>query len=341
MPTSLDALSFESHFLDHIRPVWRELRKRNLAGRLVVERTLVDRAEGYGFGDLDVYDAVEVRRRERYPEPRPGDGPTALVASYGDIKLGRRLGYRNFVFLEHGAGQSYEGDRRQTRHPSYAGGIDREDVALFLVPNEYSAKRWRAAYPAVRTEIVGSPKLDDLPARGPGPRPTVAVSFHWDSSIIPEIRSALGHYRAVLPALAERFAVIGHGHPRAYELARVYRRLGIEYVPEFEEVCRRADVYACDNSSTLFEFAALDRPVVVLNAPWYRRNVEHGLRFWEARSIGVNVDEPAYLADGVAYALEDDAIARRAREKALRLVYTYRSGGAVRAADAIAEFLGG
>ena len=97
-----------------------------------------------------------------------------------------------------------------------------------------------------------------------------------------------------LAALAERWTVLGHGHPRILDqLMPVYEELGIEPAYTFEEVLDRASVYCCDNSSTLFEFASLDRPVVVLNPPWYRREVEHGLRFWEAATVGVQVgDQP-------------------------------------------------
>ena len=61
---------------------------------------------------------------------------------------------------------------------------------------------------------------------------------------------------------------------------RVFAEAGIEWVPELDEVARRATVYAVDNSSTLWELAVA-RPVIALNAPWYRRRVHHGLRFWD------------------------------------------------------------
>lgn len=340
----IDLLAFEPHFLDHLAPVWRAL-PEELRGIPNVDETLADRAArllsvGDQVGAIVVHDGRAVRKTVRYPAARPGAGPTALVASYGDIKVGRRLGYRRFAFLEHGAGQAYVGDRRHRRHGSYAGGEDRDDVELFLVPNGYAADLWRGAYPDARVEIVGCPKLDELPAREPGPAPVVALAFHWDFHAIAETRSALGHYLPALPDLARRFRLIGHGHPRyADTLARTYRRLGIEYVPEFDEVCRRADVLVADNSSVLFEFAATGRNVVVLNAPWYRRNVEHGLRFWSAAGVGANVSDPSFLPAAVAYALSDDEVLRLAREDALRLVYTYRDGGARRAADAIVDWL--
>jgi hypothetical protein len=335
----IDALAFETHFVDHLAPVWHEL-PRELAGEFVVEQATVARARHHGIEGV-LANASAIRRAgPRYPLPDPGPGPVALVASYGDIKVGRRMGYRRFAFLEHGAGQSYSGDRRQGRHGSYAGGIDREDVGLFLVPNEDAGSRWRLAYPESRVEVIGCPKLDGLPAREPGPSPVVAISFHWDCHTLPETRSAFGHYHGVLRELAQRFNVIGHGHPRAaVMLERAYRRAGIEWVPDFEDVCRRADVYVCDNSSSLFEFAATGRPVVVLNAPWYRKTVDHGLRFWAAATVGPQVEEPSMLAESVAEALRADSGAHARREAALALVYNHRSGAAERAAGNVAEWL--
>ena len=255
----------------------------------------------------------------------------AIVAGYPDVKLARRRGFRRIVLLQHGAGQSYGTD-----HPHYAGGRGNDDVGLFLVPNEHAADRWRARYPRAAVEVVGCPKLDTLPAREPGP-PTVAVAFHFDAWVAPESRSAWQHFRDALPELAGQVRLIGHGHPRRIDLAAAYAAMGIEWVPDFAEVCRRADLLVFDNTSAGFEFAATGRPVVVLNAPWYRRSAQHGLRFWEAATVGLQADRPGMLAETVRCSLmpsHADELRRR-REAALRYVYAYRTGAAQRAADAI------
>ena len=122
-------------------------------------------------------------------------------------------------------------------------------------------------------------------------------------------------------------------HPRLFPaIEKRYRHAGIEPVADFLDVCRRADVYICDNSSTLFAFAATGRPVVVLNPPWYRRDIDHGLRFWEAASVGVNCDDLADLPACIDEALRDTEAQKRQREAALDLVYAYRSGASQRAA---------
>jgi hypothetical protein len=260
---------------------------------------------------------------------------TALVASYGDLRVMRRAGYERFALMQHGAGQSYGND-----HPSFPGGRDQGDVGLFLAPNEHSADRWRRAYPRTPVAVVGCPKLDYLPARGPGPGPVVAVSFHWEFRLVPESRSAFAEFQASLPVLAEQYRVLGHGHPRRREIGRVWRRMKVEHVPSFADICRRADVYVCDNSSSMFEFAATGRPVVVLNASGYRRDVSHGLRFWDAAGVGVNVDRREDLLAGIERALEMRPEDVAAREAALDVVYGVRAGSAHLAAAAIRSTFG-
>ena len=110
----------------------------------------------------------------------------------------------------------------------------------------------------------------------------------------------------------------------------------------FDEVCRRADVYLNDASSTLFEFASTGRPVVVLNASFYRRKVHHGLRFWEASIVGVNCNiwDVRRLPAIVDEALADPPAQKERRERALDMVYAYRTGAAERAAAVLMDWAG-
>lgn len=216
-------------------------------------------------------------------------GPVVVAASQ-DVARARRAGAR-IALMEHGVGQSYAGDPRLARHPSYAGGDGADRVSLILAPNEHSAARWRSRYPTVAVRVIGATRVLTPPE---DPRvPLLAVSFHWPGSI-PEQRTTLPWYAPHLASLAARLPVIGHSHPR-YESAcrRAFDRAGIEYVADLGEVARRATVYAVDNSSTLWEMA-LHRPVIALNAPWYRRAVHHGLRFW-SHVPGPQADDGAAL----------------------------------------------
>ena len=168
----------------------------------------------------------------------------------------------------------------------------------------------------------------------------ICTSFHWNSkSIAPETTSAWEHYQRAIILLSRHRHVLGHAHPREmFKIGKWYQRSNIEVAASFDDVLRRADVYACDNSSSLFEFAATGRPVVVLNHPAYRRNVEHGLRFWAAAGIGVNVDDHLKLGAAVERAIEDPPEMQAAREKALRIVYQPLRGGAELAAAALVDW---
>lgn len=311
-------------YLDHLEPIYRAMPEEHRGGFYLSKELAAERDDLNPIvfeGDL------------------PG-GREVVVASFADLSA---AGRRRVILSEHGAGQSYSG-----RHASYAGGNGRDDVALFLMPNDHAAARNRRQYTKTPTVVVGSPKVDHL-ATLPAPTgPLVAaISFHWRCAIAPEADTAFDHYRDALSdtrAALEWAGVtlIGHGHPGIFEeIAPIYEAAGIEAVASFEEVVRRAHVYAVDNSSTLFEFAALDRPVVVLNCPGYRRAVNHGLRFWWGADVGVQVDDPSELVPGILAALEDPPARQASRRAVVEAVYPVRDGSAARlAVEAILEVSG-
>lgn len=326
----VDFQASERHFVDHLAPVWHAL-PAELRGDFLAPTVCHPQAARHGI--LATTAATSPGRR-------------MVVASYGELKRARQRGRRRFAYLEHGIGQSYAGrPGKGARHPSYAGGDDRADVQLFLMPNQTAAARWAAAYPHADIRVVGSPKVDRQPARDPGssPAPTVALSWHWNCGVVPETRSTFGYFRSAIPQLmAAGVRLIGHGHPRIVDqLGPWYRRWGVPLVRDFDDVLAAADLYVCDNSSTIYEFAAAGRPVVVLNGPGYRRDVQHGLRFWEAADVGFQVDDPSQLLQTVQQALADPDDQRERRQAALQLVYGELDGHAAdRAAAAIAAWIG-
>lgn len=339
--TRLDAIAMERQFVDHLAPLWRALPDAT-RGRFLVDPSLVEHAAKRG---VEAIPQARPPHVPAYPPPR-FDGPRALVASYGDVKEGRRLGYGPFAFLEHGIGQTY--GNTGMPNGSYSGGPDRADNTLILVPGPHPAGAWRRAYPGHRVEEVGSPRLDSLPRREPDGLTTVAISFHWPApmSVSGYAGTAFGDYLPALPALAKAFHVIAHAHPKGDWQAKVRKHtdpLGIEFVPDFEDVCRRADLYVCDNSSTIYEFAATGRPVVLLNAKWWgRKGPELGLRFWEAANVGLNVDRHEDLVDTVRRALTpgtDQMEQMDLADHLLDKVYTHRFGAAERAAAAIVDWM--
>jgi glycosyltransferase involved in cell wall biosynthesis len=332
----VDAYASQPHFLDHIAPLWRALDDR-IRGTFLVDRSIASHARRRGI-DAQAGTSHQLRGRT---------GPV-LVAGVGDLRRVARR--RRAIYMEHGAGQTY-----LTKHHSYAGGGGRSAVGLFLNPSARVEGLNRAAWPSAAQATIGSPRLDRFhgeaartAARFPAAkrRPTIAVTFHWDCLVVPETRGALAHYRPALEQLAAGpWEVIGHGHPRLFDdgaarLRQAYAQVGIRIEEDLEEVLEQADVLAADNTSALFEFASTGKPVVVMNAPWYRRDVQHGMRFWEYADIGVQVDDPSELAAALGEALADRPARRRRREEISTRVYANRDGTAAAAgAAAIAEWL--
>ena len=315
----IDAYASQPHYAVHMAPILRALKE---LGGLGAVRATMRAAPAFIQNGLDV------------DVSPPDTGRRTLVASYRDLW---QCGDGPHVFLEHGAGQTYSNDS-----PSYSGGRGRDAVELFVCPSVEVAARNLERYPRARAIPVGVPALDDWHSgRREYRSEAVAISFHWDCHVAPEARWAWPHYRAFLPALARKYRVIGHAHPRVFrQLAPEYAKLGIEPVESFDEVLARASVYVCDNSSTIFEFATTDRPVVLMNAPWYRRNVEHGLRFWRQAGVGIQVSAGSDLEAGIEWALNRDPMVEHERRRVVSEVYVATDGQAARRAAAAIEELG-
>lgn len=309
----------QAHYADHLVPIWRALGSD--AGVFHASTRA-----GVRLDSLDV----------PWKATRPGPGDDlVVVAGYSDVRLCR---HRPLALLEHGAGQSYE-----TGDPCYSGGGGREGVALHLVPNEIAAERNRRRYPLAVVAVVGCPKLDAWQDRKPEGR-AVVLSFHWPARLAdaPEASWALPHYQQALPGLvaaltASGIEVLGHGHPRARSFfRRLWAQLGVEALDHFDDVLTRAGVYVCDNSSTLYEAAAVGIPVVVLDAPWYRPDVDLWPRFWACADVGVRISDPAHLQPAVLMAMVDPPAVAKRRRAAVAEVYPLLDGKAAqRSAEAI------
>lgn len=331
----IDAFASRPHYLRALLPVWEALPPEH-RGTLYVGGRLV--------GDPQATAARALPKNMTLLSA----GPRVLVASQLDYQT--VAARRRCVHMQHGAGQSYGGDSDPavSRASSYAGGDNQDRTDLFLVPGPHPAQRCRARYPYIPVAEIGCPALDrwlridregrarkELGAvadraltRAAPPRPNVectsadppvvALAWHWENELCPETRSALPHFRSALPELISRYAVLGHGHPRARDLAQsVYEPLGIPWV-DYDTVMTMASVLVVDNSSIGFEFAATGRPVVWMTPPWYRRDAIHGLRFWDEAQV--QVESPDDLLGAVAEALDHPPVAD------LSGVYTYLCG---------------
>lgn len=213
-----------------------------------------------------------------------GEHPLWLVASHRDfVALGSR---RRRVVMEHGCGLERYGGSKLRRLGA---------AAAIAAPNEYVAG-WFRDLPT-RVEVVGTPKMDELARHTSRVNQTVCVSFHWSGVRgRPAGATQLERYRAAVAELNQRVLLIGHAHPRIWDLAaRFYAELGIEAVRSFDEVVARAGTYICDHSSTLYEWAAIGRPVVLLD-PAPRAARFSGLRYEMHRGIGPEVG-PDELVD--------------------------------------------
>lgn len=279
-----------------------------------------------------------------------GEKVELLVSEFiGDQKVvGLATSSRTLVAEGFASHNSYRGDpdnRAAAGNPAYAGGDGRHGVLAFLCPNEYAAGLNRETYPDALTVVIGSPRLADLQmipaAPAPSERPVVAFGFHWPVMLAPESGTGWSHWVAALAKLAAsgRYEILGHGHPRAWsDLKAAYTDMGIEPVREFDEVLARAHVYCCDNSSTLFEFAAVRGPVVVLDWPACRPEIEHGLRFWDAADVGPRIIEPVALSTAVGAALA--TVPWPGAEERLARVFPAVADPAAAAVAAILEAVG-
>lgn len=305
----VDVVATHEHYLDHLRPIFA---------------ALPDEVKG-----------TIHRMKPRRFSSAPAD--LTLVAGKVDFEMMRPS---PCVYVEHGVGQTYLGLEGSHHHP---GARHPAHVVGYISPSQLVADSWHGR-PAV---AVGCPKLDRLLLDGTAPEPrTLAVTWRWNPPIArlcPEQRSARAHYLDGMRDLidgwrAQGWTVLGHGHPRArHELEVYWRNLGIRPTWDSFEVLERANLVIGDNSSFLYEAAALKRHVLCLNAPWYRRDVEHGLRFW-TNMPGGDVDSLEQLADLNLAAYVDNGWGELRRRSAVVLAYAYTDGSSSRRA---AEFVVG
>jgi len=222
-------------------------------------------------------------------------GHIAMVAGWQDVAPLR--GQCDMIYVEHGAGQMYL-DRLHDPSYSGSGGNRHHGVIGYICPSQRVADRW--IKPAV---AVGCPKMDHLigsPAP-PTDEPTVCFAWHWDCKMSPEASSVWPHYEKdfdeiVLRFRAQGFRVVAHEHPKwRGEMAKRMIGHGVDVLDWDDEVFEQANILIVDNSSIAPEAMLLNRPVVFMNAPWFRRDVHHGNRFWEWTWSHPTVNDPDEL----------------------------------------------
>lgn len=324
----IDAYATQVSYLNHLAPIMRALP----AHRRGVVHVEMNKNEMAPFAAKHGLVLAPAR-----PRGRDHDADPVLIAGGADLQAG--WSGRPVVFVEHGAGQTYQG---LPDVATYSGGMGRDSVSLFLSPNEAVAARNRARYPNADHAVVGDPTIR---ARTPEGllEPVVAFSWHWDfNSGPPEARTTWPYWAdEVLRLAAEEtpYRVLGHAHPKIqYRIMPWWAENLIPASRHWSTVSSRASVFVADNTSCLYEFAATGRPVVVLDHPSYRRDVEHGLRFWEHADVGVRISDPADLHEAILTALADPPHVARRRQEIVEQVYAYVGDEAKwRAVDAILD----
>ncbi len=281
-----------------------------------------------------IWDALEPEERGVWSENHvvvptwvtPGvPASTWIAASHRDSAALYRLQTQR-VHMEHGVGLQWY-PTQQLRHLIFRCSI--------AAPNEFIAQRFRELKKKLRVVVIGTPKLDTLWQGEPGT--AAAVSFHW-SGVMRQRPTSFDLWRDTVIELAEHREVLGHAHPKIWKRAkRFYEDLGIEPVEHFADVCKRANLYLCDHSSTLYEWAALDRELILLRREGHREQIPQlsGLGWDEFQSIGPELK----LGGSLLAALEAaaDPQYRAYRQEATDVLYPYRGEATARAVALLRE----
>jgi hypothetical protein len=267
----IHAYASEAHYVEHLSAIWKHL-PLQLQGSFF---TVPGRFNGEAD---DVF----------------------MLAGFNDVTdvLNNRI-----IYVEHGAGQKYAGIKEDFAR-RYHGGQHPNRVVAYISPRQEVADSWgRPAFAA------GSPVCDPYQLfpetmtdpYNPDSHPVAVITFHFDApQICPELHSAFDHYADKMPEIVaalqhQGYTVWGHRHPRFERLRGYWDKLGL-YEATVDEVRRYASIVIADNTSVLFEAMYLQRQTIALNAPWFRRDVEHGLRFWDHAPLD-QVDGPDGLIE--------------------------------------------
>lgn len=269
----IHALARFPHYMDHLLAIWNNLPDHLLGETLLEPNPTLSHVKHWDDNDL------------------------VMVAGYSDIQcaFGRRI-----VYVEHGAGQKYEGVTAGAER-YYHGSEHPDNVIAYLGPRQDVIDSWqRPGY------ACGAPICDRYQLFSD--RPVVAIAFHWNAGAphrvgVPEAGTAFDAYQAQMSEIiaelhVNNYEVVGTRHPRFNRMRGFWERQGVEEV-DAHHVRLHASLLIADNTSLAYEMAYLNRDVITLNCPEYRRDVNHGLRFWD-HIPGLQVNDPFELIDVIS-----------------------------------------
>lgn len=305
---AIGLLATQRYYVDHLASIWTSLTPSR-RGPIFVAKRALKTAQNYGLTNLVLMPESEnrnvlanfVKQRTKCP---------LLTASMGDWKIVAGAGVPAPT-IPHGPGGSGHTPKTDELWKGFSSQVD-----MMLVPSQ------RAVYPFLHCEVIdGMPKLDRWYGFRPSnTKPVLAISFRWDKN-----SSAMSYYTPYLKEVKKKadkagIKLLGHGHPLHWAKCKnLWDSLGIESSPEFEYVLSAADVYAADMSSTLFEFMALDRPVIFLWQPGFDK-LHKGTRFSMQRA-GIENRDPLKLVEDALRAYEDPYEIREARKEVVDLMF--------------------
>lgn len=328
----VDFLARQPYFIDHLAPIWNKL-DASERGKFYV---LGAKGQEYAARKLHgakIYSYID--------EGECGSNPI-VCAAYGDaLRAADHDPDRQVILMEHGVGLTFG-------KAAYADGLgQRGKFSLIPVQSQYVLGKVNPELSHIPHPIIGVPKLDpwlnSFKTSHPIPKhPTVAIAFHHGDrySRPGEVGSAWQHFIDVLPLLSKHYRLIVHAHPSSGpELLNFYSQWGLEHVEDWEQVMAQADLFINDCSSTAYEFCATGKPVILLNAPWFNRKSQYGIRFWDYSDIGVQIDEPGLLENTIEHVLVYPAEHAVHRQLMVRDLFPYFGQASDAAVQEIKIFL--
>lgn len=291
------------HYIEHLLPIYKAYTKEKM---FLVPKELKDAS--------DIKPSYYNNQRELliflFNLEQSNKDLTYVVASYGNVRTLSQKGFPiiKFILIEHGAGQTYISDVPGWKRGSFKGS---ERIKLYLGTNSYCTEAFEENNPLTQCYTIGCPKTDSIKSEVPNlSRPLVVFSWHWDCSSVPETKSGFSYWQGEVLKIHQddnkNFRIAIHGHPRIQDQTILFaRKHNIDFIRTFDSVIKEADIYVVDNSSTIYEFAITTKPVIILNNPFYRRDVNHGLRFWELSDIGLHCNSLRDLRDNIDFIIDN------------------------------------
>ncbi|MEU9245617.1 bifunctional glycosyltransferase family 2 protein/CDP-glycerol:glycerophosphate glycerophosphotransferase [Streptomyces sp. NPDC048385] len=229
---------------------------------------------------------------------------TALARSkylVNNVNFDRRLRKRPgqvFVQTQHGTPLKHMGLDLQ-EHPAAAAGMDFEELLrgvdkwdYVLSANRHTTLTWERVYPGgYRTLEYGYPRNDVFQQATSAdvtrireslgvPRNTVALLYAPTHRDYRRTQRPVLDLDRIARRLGPRFVILARAHYwHGAPLSSGDRVIDVSGHPSVESLCLAADALVTDYSSLMFDYANLDRPIVVHTEDWDAYHAARGTYF--------------------------------------------------------------